>query len=49
MHTDCDVIHRVVWYNSCTCLDDTDRMDVVSDIEGVISRNNACDFMQNVV
>ena len=44
MHTDCDVIHRVcvmayrelVWYNLCTGLDDTDRVDVVSDIEGVI-------------
>ena len=57
MHTDCDVIHRVrvmsyrvlVWYNLCTGLDDTDRVDVVSDIEGVRSRNNACDVIQNVV
>ena len=57
MHTDCDLIHRVCvmayrelgWYNWCTCLDDTDRMDVVSDIEGVMSRNNACDVIYNVV
>ena len=57
IHTDCDVIHRVcvmsyrelVWYNLCTGLDDTDRVDVVSDIEGVMSRNNACDVTQNVV
>ena len=57
MHTDCDVLHRVclmsyrelVWYNWCTGLDDTDRVDVVSDIEGVMSRNNACDVIQNVV
>ena len=46
MHTDCDVIHRVrvmsyresVWYNGYTDLDDTDRVDVLSDIEGVMSR-----------
>ena len=57
IHTDCDVIHRVcvmsyrelVCYNGCTGLDDTDRVDVVSDIEGVMSRNNACDVIQNVV
>ena len=57
MHTDCDVIHRVcvmsyrelAWYNWCTGLDDRDRVDVVSDIEGVMSRNNACDVIQNVV
>ena len=54
MHTDCDVLHRVclmsyrefVWYNWCTGLNDTDRVDVVSDIEGVMSRNNACDVIK---
>ena len=32
-----------------TGFDDTDRVDVVSDIVGVMSRNNACDVTQNVV
>ena len=57
MHTDCDVIHRVcvmsygelVWYSWCTDLDDTDRVDVVSDIVGRMSRINAYDDIQNVV
>ena len=46
MHTDCDAIHRVcvmsyrelVCYNWRTSLDDTDTVDVVSDIEGVMLR-----------
>ena len=61
MLTDCDVIHRVcvmsyresVWYNWCTGLDDTDRVDVVSDIEEwfqetmhVMSYKMWCDFIK---
>ena len=57
MHTVCDFTHRVcvmsygelVRNNGCTGHDDTDRVDIVSDIEGVMSGNNACDVIQNVV